>query len=290
VALPLIALLAWNNFVGEFQPRLNFIVPTLVAVAAFAFGALRLLLRLPTDARAAARGVALVCLFAAVLWSVRLLFLLDMIPLNDPASAKLANATLAISQLLISVAGTFALLAVEVRSMEQQLRRQASSDALTGLPNRWAVAELFHQEVARAARQNRPFGLLLMDIDHFKRINDLHGHLAGDAMLRHIASTLAASKRSEDVLARVGGEEFLLLCLGTDAATAHQLAMQMHAAVQAADLDFHGQRLNVTLSGGLALYPDDGSSWEMLYAIADQRLYQAKHAGRNQICGPNNPN
>jgi diguanylate cyclase (GGDEF)-like protein len=286
VAVPVLGVLAWNNFIGEVRPQLNFIAPTLVAIAAFVYAALRLLARLPADARATARLVAVVSLLAAAIWTVRLLFLTEVIPLNTPGSARTATVALAIGQLLVSVAATFALLAVEVRSMEQQLRRQASSDALTGLPNRWAATERFHQEVARAARRHTPFGLLLLDVDHFKHINDLHGHLAGDAMLRHIANTLSNSKRSEDVLARVGGEEFLLLCVGADAVASQALAKRLHQAVQATGLDCAGQQLNVTLSGGIALYPEDGASWETLYAVADARLYDAKHAGRNQIHGP----
>ena len=230
--------------------------------------------------------LALVSLTAAALWSVRLLLLTKLIPLDDPSNLALATASLAIAHLLVTVAATFALLAVEVRNMEQELRGQARRDALTGLPNRWAVAERFEQEVARAARQRIPFGLLLLDIDHFKRINDQHGHLAGDAMLRCIAATLAASKRSEDLLARVGGEEFLLLCVGADAASAQALGDRLRTEVQAFGFDFEGQRLSLTISGGFALCPDDGVDWETLYGTADQRLYLAKHRGRNQIRGP----
>jgi len=286
VVLPAIGVLAWNNFFGEFRPLLNFVAPTLVAIFAFVFAALRLLIHLPPDVRATVRLVAIVSLIAAALWSVRLLFLTQLIPLNDPNHATVVTVALAIGHLLVTVAGTFALLAVEVRSMEQQLRSQARRDALTGLPNRWAVEERFAQELARAARQHIPFGLLLLDIDHFKRINDVHGHLAGDAMLRCIAAALAASKRSEDLLARVGGEEFLLLFVGADTIAAQALGSRLTEAVEAIRFEFEAQQLSTTISGGLALYPDDGANWQALYATADVRLYRAKHRGRNQICGP----
>ncbi|MGQ0800139.1 MAG: GGDEF domain-containing protein [Pseudomarimonas sp.] len=286
VAVPVITVLAWNNFVGEFRPVLNFVLPTLVAIAAFVFAALRLLERLPADTRATLQLVAVVSLTAAALWSVRLLLLLQVIPVGDPANAALATVALAIGQILVTVAGTFALLAVEVRSMEQALKRQVRHDALTGLPNRWAVAERFEQELARAARQRLPFGLLLLDIDHFKRINDAHGHVAGDAVLRCIAATLASNKRTEDLLARFGGEEFLLLFVDAAADSTQALAKRLNSAVESQSLEFEAQRLSVTISGGLAMYPHDGTDWQALYAIADQRLYQAKHRGRNQICGP----
>ncbi len=286
LALPTIGLLAWNNLVGESQQLINLTAPTLVAIVVFVYGGLRLYRHSRNDVPATVGWLALVSLTAAALWSVRLLLLTKLIPLDDPSNLALATASLAIAHLLVTVAATFALLAVEVRNMEQELRGQARRDALTGLPNRWAVAERFEQEVARAARQRIPFGLLLLDIDHFKRINDQHGHLAGDAMLRCIAATLAASKRSEDLLARVGGEEFLLLCVGADAASAQALGDRLRTEVQAFGFDFEGQRLSLTISGGFALCPDDGVDWETLYGTADQRLYLAKHRGRNQIRGP----
>lgn len=289
LALPVIAVLAWNNFFGEVRPRLNFIAPTLVAIVAFSYGALRLLANAPSTIRAPVRLVAMISLIAAALWSVRLLFLTQLIPLSDLAGTALVTTALATGQLLVTVAGTFALLAVEVRSMEQQLRDQARRDALTGLPNRWAVTERFEAEVARAARQRAPIGLLLLDIDHFKHINDVHGHLAGDAMLRCISATLAANTRAEDLLARVGGEEFLLLCVGADATAARTLGDRLHDAVEAVGFEHEGHRLSVTVSGGLALYPDDGGSWQALYAVADHRLYEAKRCGRNQIRGPWSP-
>ncbi len=285
VALPVIAVLAWNNFIGEFRPLLNFVPPTLVAIAAFGFVALRLFANPPSEIRASVRLLAVVGLVAAALWSARLLFLTKLIPLEVPDLA-IANIALAIGQLMVTVAGTFALLAVEVRSMEQELKSQARRDALTGLPNRRAVDERFEQEIARAARERAPFGLLLLDIDHFKRINDVHGHPAGDAMLRCIAATLAKSKRTEDLLARVGGEEFLLLFVGANAASAQSLSQRLSEAVEEVGFEFEGQSLSVTISGGLVLYPDDGSTWQALYGTADQRLYRAKHRGRNQICGP----
>jgi diguanylate cyclase (GGDEF)-like protein len=286
LTLPTIGVLAWHNFAGQFQLQVNLIAPTLVAVVAFVYGALRLLAYSRNHAPAILRLLALVSLTAAALWSVRVMLLTKLIPLGDPENLALAAVTLAIAHLLVTVAGTFALLAVEVRNMEQELRSQATRDALTGLPNRWAVAERFEQEVARATRQRIPFGLLLLDIDHFKHINDEHGHLAGDAMLRCIAASLATNKRAEDLLARVGGEEFLLLCVGAEAGSAQALGDRLCNAVKSIGFDFQGHRLNVTVSGGFALYPDDGAAWDELYATADQRLYLAKHCGRNQIRGP----
>lgn len=283
--LPVLAVLVWNNLIGEFRPLLNTVPPTLVAIVAFAYGAVRLLQHPPADARRAARLVGVVSLLAVSLWSIRSLILTQALPISDTDSARIAGYALAIAQILISVAGTFALLGVEVRSMEAILKRQAANDALTGLPNHRAFAEAFRAELARSAREGTSFALLLLDIDHFRRINDQYGHLAGDATLRLVAATLAMEKRGGDLLARYGGEQFLLLKPGLDSAEALVQGEHLRQQVEAARLDFGGTVLKVTVSGGLAVYPENGTSWETLFATADGRLQRAKNSGRNQLCG-----
>lgn len=282
---PVVVLLAGNNLIGEFRPLVNVAAPTLVAIAAFAFGGLRLLARPPAAARDAARLVAGACLVAVAVWTLRLLVVGRWLRI-DPELEAHVTAGFAIAQILVSVASTFGLLAIEVRGMEALLRHEAASDALTGLPNRSAVAERFRQEIARAARQRSSFALTVFDLDDFKQINDLHGHSAGDAMLRHVASTLTAGKRAEDVLARVGGEEFLLLHVGASATDALRLAERLRAQLESSSLTFEGEVLNVTLSGGVAVYPQDGTTWETLFAVADERLYRSKGEGRNRVSGP----
>lgn len=282
---PVLAVLVWNNLIGDYRPMLNTVPPTLVAILAFAYGALRLLQHPPADARGAARLVGVVSLLAVLLWTIRTLILTGLLPVNDPEDARIAGYALAIAQLLVSVAGTFALLGVEVRSMEAILRREAANDELTGLPNHRAFAERFRVELARAARQGTPLTLLLLDIDYFRRINDQFGHLAGDATLRMVAATLAMEKRSEDLLARYGGEQFLLLQVGLTGAEAMERGEQLRQQVAAASTNFGGTTLRVTLSGGLAVYPENGTTWETLFATADGRLQRAKNSGRNQLCG-----
>jgi diguanylate cyclase (GGDEF)-like protein len=150
------------------------------------------------------------------------------------------------------------------------------------------VTERFDQEVARATRLSASFAFLLFDVDHFKKVNDLHGHLTGDAVLRHVGAVLMANKRTEDVLARIGGDEFLLLLVGVHA-TANEavvLADRLRLRVQDERLSHAGKDVTVTVSGGLAMYPGDGSTWEALFATADGRLYDSKNAGRNRLSGP----
>lgn len=282
---PVLAVLVWNNLIGEYRSMLNTVPPTLVAIAAFAYGAARLLMHPPVDAQRAARLVGVVSLLAVLLWTVRSLILTGLLPLADPEHARVAGYALAIAQILVSVAGTVALLGVEVRSMEAILRRKADNDPLTGLPNQFTFAERFREELARATRQGQSLALLLLDIDHFRRINDQYGHLAGDSTLRMVAATLAMEKRAGDVLARYGGEQFLLLLPGADSTQALHLGEQLRQQVAAASIDFGGLEIRVTLSGGLAVFPENGASWEALFATADGRLQRAKNSGRNQLCG-----
>jgi diguanylate cyclase (GGDEF)-like protein len=143
------------------------------------------------------------------------------------------------------------------------------------------------EELARAIRHGREFSLAIFDIDFFKRINDTHGHLAGDAALKHVARLLDGAKRSVDVVGRIGGEEFLLLFSEHDAARAISAANRLRELVAAMPSPYAGEiLLSPTLSGGVATYPEDGRDWDTLFAAADGRLYAAKAGGRNRIVGP----
>jgi len=203
----------------------------------------------------------------------------------DRDRLDLTLALFAIAQIVVSVACTMSLFWIEVRKMEATLTRVAHSDVLTDLPNRRAIMARFREEVARAARQRQPLAMLVFDVDHFKQVNDTHGHLAGDEMLKKIAATLAAGKRSEDVLGRIGGEEFMLLLTHHSADNALHLAERLREHVAAATLDFEGKTLSVTISGGIAVYAEDGEDWDQLYAQADRRLYESKRNGRNRVTG-----
>jgi diguanylate cyclase (GGDEF)-like protein len=189
---------------------------------------------------------------------------------------------LAVFQMLLVVSSTLGLMWVEVRLMEEDLRRSAFTDLLTGLPNRRAMTLRFEEEVARCKRLKQKFGLVLFDIDHFKQINDTHGHYVGDGVLRHIAAALDQAKRAEDVLGRIGGEEFLVILPHHERAASKVAAERLRGAVEAAR-PADGATPGSTVSGGVALYPDDGEDWDKLYVAVDRRMYRAKHAGRNQV-------
>ena len=162
--------------------------------------------------------------------------------------------------------------------------RLANQDALTGAANRRAVLEALESQLSKAQRQRTPLALLMLDIDHFKRVNDQYGHLAGDQVLRHFVHVVRQRLRAQDFLGRYGGEEFLLLLPDTDLAGAQQLAQQLCQAVQAAPCDWQGQTIAVTVSVGIASTgTSQQADGETLLQAADQALYRAKDKGRNRF-------
>lgn len=160
-------------------------------------------------------------------------------------------------------------------------------DTLTKLPNRRYAESRLEQAVAQSRRSGRTGILAMVDLDHFKRVNDRYGHAAGDEVLRHTANVLRRHFRASDVVARYGGEEFLILFPETDAAPAIDRLREFHAAFAQEPVYLSGgRRLTATLSMGIAAFPADGLVVPELLERADQRLYLAKQAGRNRIRGP----
>jgi diguanylate cyclase (GGDEF)-like protein len=165
------------------------------------------------------------------------------------------------------------------REGQGELERLSVTDALTGLYNRRHLVGTLANEVQRSRRLRRTFSVLLADVDHFKRYNDTHGHLAGDAVLVKLAEILRKTTRGVDSVARYGGEEFLIMLLEAPIATALIVAERIRARV--ASEAFDGGR--VTLSIGVAEYPAHGDTPEELIASADAAMYQAKGQGRNRV-------
>lgn len=170
------------------------------------------------------------------------------------------------------------------RRLDAELIRQARLDPLTGVPNRRVIWQAGVTEVARAARHGRMIAVLMMDIDYFKSVNDRWGHGAGDAVLIAVAKTLAAGIRTGDVLARVGGEEFLILLPDTDLESAREVAERIRHSVECLSVQLpQGGQLRCTISIGIAVLRHAGAQWESLVATADQALYRAKELGRNRV-------
>lgn len=194
-----------------------------------------------------------------------------------------ANAPLLASILLLSPLLVFCLLAMTSSRIEQELRRardalrhDALTDPLTGLPNRRHFLRLARATLGRAKREGRKVSLIMLDLDHFKRINDTHGHQAGDVVLREAAQALRKVLRAGDAVGRLGGEEFGVLLSGVDGRQALDMAGRLRRAVAA----IRPAGLRVTASLGVA---DGGYDLDSLLAKADKYLYAAKGAGRNRI-------
>jgi diguanylate cyclase (GGDEF)-like protein len=165
----------------------------------------------------------------------------------------------------------------------RRVASQASTDSLTGLANRWTFDEELALEWRRAERIGDPLGLILLDIDNFKSVNDTHGHQAGDDILRRVGQVLADSVRHADLAARYGGEEFGVVLPETDLAGAVELAERLRAALEAEVVELaDGSRLSVTASFGAAV-KGDLPGGEELVAAADEALYEAKRAGKNRV-------
>ena len=163
------------------------------------------------------------------------------------------------------------------------VERQAATDELTGLPNRRLFMRSLGAEIARAKRSGDAFGVILLDIDDFKRVNDRFGHDAGDRALRAFADVLRSAMRETDVAARIGGEEFACLLPSSDEAGALGLAERIRADLAARAIPLpDGREVTITASLGIAAYPE-GKSAEGLLRAADRALYRAKAEGKNRV-------
>jgi len=168
--------------------------------------------------------------------------------------------------------------------LHDEVNRMATTDGLTGVTNHRRFQERLNDEVERQARESGRFSLLMVDVDHFKNINDRFGHPAGDHVLRQVASILVKTVRKVDVVARYGGEEFSVVLLNSGPKESYQLAERVRRAVEGLEIVIGGQNLKVTISLGMAVYPDDALDRQTLIELADRALYAAKQNGRNQTC------
>lgn len=172
---------------------------------------------------------------------------------------------------------------VATRRYQQHIAALATTDSLTGLPNRRGFDLLAGQALHEAQREQSPLSALLIDLDHFKQLNDTHGHLAGDQVLRGFAQALQSNLRQSDIICRWGGEEFILLLKDTGSSTAHQLAEKIRQQTEQQTFVFNGVNLHISASIGITeLHRAD--SLEQLIGRADRALYRAKQSGRNRVC------
>ncbi|MEM7437198.1 MAG: GGDEF domain-containing protein [Myxococcota bacterium] len=171
---------------------------------------------------------------------------------------------------------------IEVQYHEE-IYRLMTTDGLTQLHNKRYFDETLDKEVARAKRYKRTFSLLIFDIDHFKQVNDTFGHLAGDAILRQLGAVTLGRLRRNDVVARVGGEEFALITPEVGLEGAAELAGKINRLVRDTRFEFEGARIEVTVSVGVAEWQPHYEDPEELYKAADDKLLEAKQLGRNRV-------
>lgn len=170
-----------------------------------------------------------------------------------------------------------------IQEYNAKLEEVAIRDPLTGLYNRRKFQEMMDGEILRAARHNRPFSLVMIDLDNFKYINDTFGHPIGDLTLRELTSMMQSSLRRGDVLARLGGDEFALMLPETSAQNALQVVNKLHLALAGKDFELPVGKIRVTASFGMVSYPEDGETATELLSAMDVLLYKAKKQGKNQV-------
>jgi diguanylate cyclase (GGDEF)-like protein len=187
-------------------------------------------------------------------------------------------------QRLVMTVAEHVSLALANLTLQESLRSQSIRDPLTGLFNRRYMEESLEREMRRAVRNRASVGIIMLDIDHFKAFNDMHGHDAGDALLRAIGSVLQRSIRAEDIACRYGGEEFTLILPDASLHEAAQRAEYLRQAVKQLVVPHRRQTLApVSLSAGVAIFPDHGPTADAVLRAADTALYQAKARGRDRV-------
>ena len=207
-------------------------------------------------------------------------------PANVPARPLLQYGLVFLG-IVASILSCFVLGYIVVRRLVMKLEHLSHHDALTGLLNRRAFEHVLEREVVRMQRYGEPFTLLMLDVDHFKRINDCYGHAAGDAVLCAVSATLREHAREVDRVARFGGEEFCLMLPQTLHEGALLAAERLRHAVSQTTIAWNGELIRVTISTGLATSQGKDETLSSLLHRADEALYQAKAEGRNRVvCAP----
>jgi diguanylate cyclase (GGDEF)-like protein len=185
----------------------------------------------------------------------------------------------------ITFAANLAAVAIENRQVHNELERQAHSDYLTGLYNRRRFLEIAEKELARTIRYHSNLSILMLDVDHFKLVNDTYGHKVGDLVLQRLSAVCRATLRDVDIIGRIGGEEFAVLLPETGCEQAMEAAERLRDAIATAKVALNdGLPLHFTVSLGVATFTESGTNIDMLLNQADQALYQAKNTGRNRTC------
>jgi two-component system cell cycle response regulator len=243
-----------------------------------------------TTLRYDARLCLLAGLLAVVQYSAIVIYAATHWNLNSPSFAPFTYGmfTWTVQVSSVNLLGVSTVLAAAVVVRAQSLRRLSAIDRLTGVYNRGYFDERLAAELSRARRHDEPLALVMLDVDHFKKFNDNHGHAAGDAALRAVSTLVRHSVRRSDLVARYGGEEFVMVMPTTSAEQAMEKLQSMRQAIAELKIRLPKQQTtaNLTISAGIAIFPADGVTADELLDQADARLFEAKEAGRNRVFGP----
>ena len=207
---------------------------------------------------------------------------------KDPSAGELLSLAYIgglVAQLapMLLVAYITTMFSTDIRFGLNRARLLSETDELTGLYNMRGFSIIANRLFGQAARYNRPASVLMIDSDNLKAVNDLHGHAAGNRLLKMVAQCIDTELRHTDVLARYGGDEFVALLPETDAERAIEVAERIGRAVTTAPLEYEGNRIETSVSIGLACYPNDGRSIDAVQTRADRAMYRAKEQGRNRV-------
>lgn len=209
-----------------------------------------------------------------------------LVRLSDRMQAELQSAKQRLEEQAADLRALNAKLEEEVaqrRKLEEELRRLATVDQLTAVFTRRHFFELARREIDRRARSGQPIGVLVVDIDHFKAINDGRGHAGGDAALAHFGALLRDSVRQVDIVGRIGGEEFAVILPGAGPERAAAIAERLRQVVETTPVPLDGEPLRLTVSIGVTSFADGDDVIEKALARADEALYRAKREGRNRV-------
>lgn len=283
VLLPLIALLGWwniDNAVRRYLFHDAIAVLLLIATAIIMVWRPRTAVELRTYALASLFSFLMALGFTArwlTAWQA----------LSDPqADFTTANALLYTGILMYMVGLSFAVIAACYLKSHQNVLQLASEDALTGLPNRRSIDETLKRQFSVARRQQKPFAVMILDLNKFKQVNDTYGHATGDALLTEVAGRLRRFVRDADYVGRLGGDEFLLILTDVEDQRSADAAIERLRTHLDGPVVFRGDSLSIEISLGLALWPQDADSVDRLLSVADQRMYSDKSRALTALASP----
>jgi diguanylate cyclase (GGDEF)-like protein len=190
---------------------------------------------------------------------------------------------LAMSAPIILVAYITTMLAADIRFAVDKIKQVSDTDELTGLYNMRAFSAMLQRAFKQAVRYGHSMAVVMIDSDNLKQVNDAHGHDAGNRLLQHLVRCIREQLRGSDVVARFGGDEFILLLPETNSKGAIEIAERIRRAVEVSRFDVRGGDTNVTISQGVASYPEDGGNLDIILDKADKAMYRAKQRGRNKV-------